>query len=47
MGEIPKGAPMGHSTLQLLDNVRDQHVYLELLDKTTIDVLHTLGFHPI
>jgi len=45
--EIPKGAPMGHSTFQPLDNPRDQHVYLELLDETNIDVLHYLGVHPI
>jgi len=47
MCEIPTGAPMGHSTFRPLDNPRDQHVYLELLDKTNIDVLHTLGVHPI
>ena len=47
MCEIPKGAPMGHSTFRPLDNPRDQHAYLELLDETNIDVLHTLGVHPI
>jgi len=47
MCEIPNGAPMGHSTFQPLDNLRDQHVYSELLDETIIDVLHTLGVHPI
>jgi hypothetical protein len=47
MCEIPTGAPMGHSTLRPLDNPRDQNAYLELLDETNIDVLHTLGVHPI
>jgi len=47
MCAIPDGALMGHSTFQPLDNPQDQHVYLELLDKTNIDVLHTLGVHPI
>jgi len=47
MCEIPQCAPMGHSTFRPLDNPRDQHVYLELLDETNIDVLHTLGVHPI
>jgi len=47
MCEIPKGAPMGHSIFQPLDNKRDLHVDLELLDETTIDVLRTLGVHPI
>jgi len=47
MFEIPIGALMGHSTLRPLDNPPDQHIYLELLDETNIDVLHTLGVHPI
>ena len=47
MCEIPKGVPMGHSSFRPLDNPRDQHDYLELLDKTNIDVLHTLGVHLI
>jgi hypothetical protein len=47
MCEIHKGAPMGHSTFQPLDHPRDQHVYWEHLGKTNIDVLHTLGVHPI
>jgi hypothetical protein len=47
MCEIPKGAPMGHSTCRALDNSRDQHVYSELLDEPNIDVLHTLHVHPI
>jgi hypothetical protein len=38
---------MGHSTFRPLDNPQDQHVYLELLDETNIDVLHTLGVHAI
>jgi len=46
MCEIPKGAPMGHSTCRVLDNPRDQHVYSELLDETNIYVLHTLHVHP-
>jgi hypothetical protein len=47
MCEIPEVAPMGLSTFGPLDNPQDQHVYLELLDKTNIDFLHTLGVHPI
>jgi len=47
MGAIPEGAPIGHSTFWRHDNPRDQHVYLELLDKTNINVLHNLGVHPI
>jgi len=47
MFEIPKGALMGHSTLRPLDNPRDRHIYLELLDETNIDVVHTLDVHPI
>jgi len=47
MCEIPNGAPMGHSTFQSLDDPRDQHVHMELLDETNTDVLHTLGVHPI
>ena len=47
MSEIRKGAPIGHSTCRVLDNPRDQHVYSELLDETSIDALHTLRVHPI
>jgi len=47
MCEIRKGSPMGHSTFQPLDTPQHRHYYLELLDKTNIDVLHTLGVHPI
>jgi len=47
MCEIPTGALMGHSTCRGLDNLRDQHVYPELLAETNIDVLHTLHVHPI
>jgi len=47
MCEIPKDAPMGHPAFRPLDNPPDQHVYMELLDETNIDVLHTLGVHPI
>ena len=32
MCEIPKGALVGHPTLSPLDNPREHHVYLELLD---------------
>jgi hypothetical protein len=45
--EFPNGAPIGYSTIPPLDNTRGQHVYLEYLDETNIDVLHTLGVHPI
>jgi hypothetical protein len=47
MCQSPNGAPMGHSTFRPLDNPRDEHVYLKLLDRTNIDVLHPLGVHPI
>ena len=43
---IPKGALMGHSTFRPLYNPRDQHVYLELLDETSIDVPYTLVVCP-
>jgi hypothetical protein len=47
MCEIPKGAPMGHLTFRTLDNPRHQSVYLQLLDESNIDVLHTLSVHSI
>ena len=47
MGDIPNRAPIGDSTVRPLDFPRDQDVYLELLDKTDINVLHTLGVHAI
>jgi len=47
MCEIPKSALMGHSTFRPLDNPSDRHVHSGLLDETIIDVLHTLGVHPI
>jgi hypothetical protein len=47
MCEFPKGALIGYSTIPPLDNTRGQHLYLEYLDETNIDVLHTLGVHPI
>jgi len=47
MCEIPKGAPMGHSTCRVLDNSRYKHVYSEPLDETNTDVLHTLRVYPI
>jgi len=47
MCQIPKGAPMGHSTVWPLDNRSDPHIYLEHQDKTNIDVLHSLGVHPL
>jgi hypothetical protein len=45
--EIPKGAPMGHSTFQPLDNSGDQHICSELLEDNNIDALHTVGVPPI
>jgi len=47
MCEIPKRAPMGHSTPRPQDNSRDQHIHSELLEDNHIDALHTLGVHPI
>jgi hypothetical protein len=47
MAYVRKGAPMGHSTIRPLDNSRDHHIYLELLEDNNIAALHTLGVHPI
>ena len=47
MCEIPKGVPMGHSTLGPLNNPRDQDAYSDLVEETSIDVLYTLGVYPI
>jgi hypothetical protein len=47
MCTILNGAPMGHSTCQVLDNARNQHVDAELLDEANIDLLHTLHVDPI
>jgi hypothetical protein len=47
MCEIPNSALMGHSTFQPLNNSRDQHIYLELLENNSIEDLHTLGVCPI
>jgi len=47
MCEIPKCAPMGHSTFQPLDNSRDQHIYSQLLEDNNIHALHTLGVRQI
>ena len=47
MCEMSKGVPMGHSTFRPLDNSRDQHIHLELLQDNNIDTLHTVGVHPI
>jgi len=47
MCEIPKHAPMGHSTLRPHNDSRDQHIYSELLEDNNLDALHTLGVHPI
>jgi hypothetical protein len=44
---IHKGAPLGHSTFRPLDNPRDQDIYFTLLGENSIDVLHTLGVHPM
>jgi len=47
MCEIPKGALMGYSTFQPLDNSRDQHIHSKLLEDNDFDALHTLGVRPI
>jgi len=47
MCEILKAAPMGHSTFRPLDNLRDQHIYSELLQDNNNHALHTVGVHPI
>jgi len=47
MCEIPKGAPMGHSTFRPLNNSRDHHIYTELLEDNNIDALQTLGVRLI
>jgi len=46
MSDIPKAVRMRHSTSWPPDNPRDQHVYLELLDETNIEVLNTVGVNP-
>jgi len=45
--KIPNSVSMGHPTFRPLDYWRDQDVYLELLDEPNINVLHTVGVHPI
>ena len=47
MCEIPDGVPIGHSTVRPLDNLRDQHIYSELLEDNHIDAPHTVGVHQI
>jgi hypothetical protein len=47
MCEIPKGAPMGHSTFCPLDNSRDQHIYYDTLQNNNIAALHMLGVYRI
>jgi len=47
MCEIRQCAPMGHSTLWLLDYSIDWHIYSKLQEVENIDVLHTLGVHLI
>jgi len=47
MCAIPRGAPMGHSSLRPLDNPPDQDFSSERLDETKHDVLHTHGVHVI
>jgi hypothetical protein len=37
---------MGYSTFGPLNNSRDLHIYLELLEDNNIDALHTLGVRP-
>jgi len=47
MCKILNVAPIGPSTFRQLDNSQEWHVYLELPDETNIEVLHTVGIHPI
>jgi hypothetical protein len=47
MCEIPKGAPMGHSTFRPRNNSTDQYIYSEQLADNNIDALRTLGVRPI
>jgi hypothetical protein len=47
MSEIPQYGSIRHSTLQPLDNSRDQYIYSELLQDINIDALNTLGVYPI
>jgi len=46
MGEISNGVLMGYSPFSPPNNSTDQNVELELLDKTYIDVVRTLGVLP-
>jgi hypothetical protein len=47
MCEIPKGAPMGHSTFQPVHNSEDQHIYSELMEDNYLYALHTVGIYAI
>jgi len=44
MCEIPVGATIRHSTVDPLDQSRDQHICLELLKEPNLDTLHPLVF---
>lgn len=46
MGDVDKGSPMGHSAFRPLQKSRDHHSSSKLLDKTNINVLHTVGVNP-
>jgi hypothetical protein len=47
MNTSPRGALIWHSTSGPLDDLRNQHIYSQLLEDNLIDALHTLGIHPI
>jgi hypothetical protein len=47
MCEILNVVPMVHFTFSPLNNSRDRHIYLELLEDNNNDALHILGVHPI
>jgi hypothetical protein len=47
MCDIPKSAPVRHSTCRALDKSRDQHGYPEILNEPNIDVLLTIHVHAI
>jgi len=42
--DIPDIALIGHSSFYTLDNSREQHDYLDLLEETDKDVPKTQGF---
>ena len=47
MCEMPQVVEMAYSNFRPLGNLRDYHVYLNLLEETNINIPHSLHVHPI